>query len=96
MTVVPVQTVGDLFNASGYTVNLSICGCAIAGAQVPEKGQHVSLWLRVPKPYTPIMIELAVVKWSVPGMCGIEFIRHKAEGRIRLQLYLRIIDLSPS
>ena len=96
VTVVPVQTVGDLFNARGSTVNLSTSGCAIAGAQVPERGQHVSLWLQAPKPYTPIKIELAVVKWSVSGMYGIEFIRFNPAGRTRLLNYLHIIDLSPS
>jgi PilZ domain len=96
VTVVPVQTVGDLFHANGNTVNLSTSGCAIVGAQVPEKGQHVFLWLQAPKPCTPIKIQLAVVKWSVPGMCGIEFIRLSAAGRTSLQHYLHIIDLSPS
>lgn len=96
VTEVPVQTVGDLFNASGYTVNLSTSGCSIAGAQVPEKGQHVYLWLKPPKPYTPIMIELAVVRWSVSGLYGVEFIRLPAAGQTRLQLYLRITDLGPS
>jgi hypothetical protein len=96
VTAVPVQIVGDLFHADGYTVNLSTSGCAIAGAQVPEKGQHVFLWLQPPKPYTSIKIQLAVVKWTVSEMCGIEFIRLSAAGRISLQHYLHIIDLSPS
>ena len=96
VTVVPVQIVGDLFHANGNTVNLSTSGCAIAGANVPEKGQHVSLWLQAPKPCTPIKIQLAVVKWSVPEMCGVEFIRLSGAGRTSLQHYLHMVDLSPS
>jgi hypothetical protein len=96
VSVVPVQTVGDLFHANGNTVNLITSGCAIAGAQVPEKGQHVFLWLQPPKPYTSIKIQLAVVRWTVPEMCGVEFIRLSVAGRTSLQHYLHIIDLSPS
>ena len=96
VTAVPVQIIGDLFHANGYTVNLSTSGCAIAGAQVPEKGQHVFLWLQPPKPYTSIKIQLAVVRWTVSEMCGVEFIRFNAAGLTSLQHYLHINDLSPS
>ena len=96
VTIVPVQIVGDLFHANGCTVNLSAGGCAIAGAQVPEKGQHVHLWLQPPKPHTPIKIQLAVVRWAVPEMCGVEFIRLSVAGRTSLQHYLHMVDLSPS
>ena len=96
VTAVPVQIVGDLFHANGYTVNLSTSGCAIAGAEVPKKGEHVFLWLQPPKPYTSIKIQLAVVRWTVSEMCGVEFIRLSAAGRTCLQHYLHIIDLSPS
>ena len=96
VTVVPVQIVGDLFDANGHTVNLSTSGCAIAGTQVPEKGQHVFLWLQPPKPYGSIKIQLAVVRWTVPELCGVEFIRVSAAGQTSLQHYLHIIDLSPS
>lgn len=34
---------GDLFHAQGHTINLSAGGCVIAGAYVPEKGQHLHL-----------------------------------------------------
>lgn len=95
-TVVPVQAVGDLFHANGYTVNLSASGCAIAGSQVPKKGQHVSLWLQAPKPHTPIKIQLAVVRWSVLEMYGVEFIHLSAAGQKSLQSYLHRIDLGPS
>ena len=91
-----MQIVGDLFHANGNTVNLSTSGCAIAGANVSEKGQHVSLWLQAPKPCTPIKIQLAVVKWSVPEMCGVEFIRLSAGDQKSLQHYLYMVDLSPS
>jgi hypothetical protein len=87
VTVVPVQIVGDLFHTNGYTVTLNAGGCAIAGARVPEKGQHVSLWLQPPKPYMPVKIQLAVVRWTVQEMCGVEFIRLSAAGRTSLQHY---------
>lgn len=96
VTVVPVQIVSNLFHANGYTVNLSAGGCAIAGVQVPEKGQHVHLWLQVPKPHPPIKIQRAVVRWSVPEMCGVEFIRLSAGNQKSLQHYLHMIDLSAS
>lgn len=96
VTVVPVQTVGDLFHVNGYIINLSTGGCAITGAQVPEKGQHVHLWVQVPKPHPPVKIQLAVVRWSVPECCGVEFIRLSAEDQKNLQHYLYMIDLAPS
>ena len=98
VTVVPVQLFGDLFHAKGHTINLRANGCAIAGASesVPEKGQYLHLLLQVPKPHTPINIQLAVVTWRVPGLCGLEFIRLSAADQKSLQHYLYMIDLCPS
>ncbi len=94
--MVPTQIFGDLFHTKGHTINLSAGGCAFAGALVPEKGQHVHLQLQVPKPGTPINIQLAVVTWSILGLCGLEFIRLSAADQNNLQHYLYMIDLCPA
>jgi hypothetical protein len=96
VAVVPVQIFGDLFFTNGHTINLSAGGCAIAGMTVPEKGQYLHLRLQVPKPHTPINIQLTVVAWSVPGLCGLEFIRLSATDQKSLQHYLCMLDLWPS
>ena len=96
VSVVPVQIFGDLFHQKGHTINLSAGGCAIAGAHLPEKGQHMHLLLQVPKPHVPIKIQLAVVTWSALGLCGLEFIRIGASDQKGLQHYLHMIDLCPS
>lgn len=96
VTVVPVLISGELFDAKGYTINLSTGGCAIDGFPVPKKGQHLQLLLQVPKPDMPINIQLAVVTWSAPGKFGVEFIRVSALHQKGLKRYLYKIDLCPS
>lgn len=96
LIVVPVLIFGELFHAKGYTANLSTGGCVIAAAHAPEKGQHLHLLLQVPKPGTPINIQLAIVRWSTLGLFGVEFIRLSTTHQKGLQHYLYMIDLCPS
>lgn len=96
LTEAPVLIFGELTLMKGQIVNLSTGGCAIVAVQAPEKGQRLSLVLSVPGREISIDIQLAIVRWSTLGLCGVEFICVNTAHQENLQHYLSMIDRSPS
>ncbi len=61
----------------GTCCDLSTEGCAVASQVNVGKGDHVALQLYLPDhedPTTPLMIEVAAVRWTIKPKLGLEFI----------------------
>ncbi len=75
----------------GTAYDLSRGGCAIWSPVNVEKGDHVALQLSLPDeqhPTTPLKVEVAEVRWTIPQMFGLKFISLASEDQQRLHRYL--------
>lgn len=80
--------------AEGDIVNLSVPGCQLRTSLSLQEGRSVQL--RVHLSNQPAMrIDLGVVRWTVDGEAGIEFIRMSAEDQSRLRWYVGYADKRP-
>ena len=80
-------------NGTGY--DLSAGGCAVASQVNVGKGDHVALQLYLPDyqdPTTPLMVEVAVVRWVSQQKCGLEFISLASGDQQRLHQYVTTLQ----
>ena len=90
----PIAYTGD-HEGSGITKNLSIGGCLLQTMTPVEVEAHLTVQLSLPDEPTPVKIYVAVVRWSAPPMCGLDFLLIDEVGESRLSAYLKR-DVSPS
>lgn len=81
---VPVSFSGDR-EGNGVVSNLSMKGCKVESEATVEPGDHISLSLTLPGDESPLVIELATVRWAGERHFGLEFISMwpAAETRLR-------------
>lgn len=81
-----VLCVGEHTRSDGRVTNLSMGGCAVQSAATVPAGLPVKLRLSFPYKRGPLEVELAIVRWSRDGTCGLQFIivSTKAQERLRL------------
>lgn len=75
----------------GTGCDLSAGGCTVASQAEVEKGDHVALQLYLldhQEPTTPLMVEIAAVRWTSQQMCGLEFINIPSGDKKRLFQYV--------
>jgi len=75
----------------GICIDLSTYGCAAVSQAKVGKGDYVALQLYLPDhkdPTTPLMVELAAVRWTIHQKFGLEFIRLPSGGEQRLRQYV--------
>ncbi|TLY13469.1 MAG: PilZ domain-containing protein [Nitrospirae bacterium] len=81
---VPASFSGDT-EGNGVVSNLSMKGCKVDSEATVEPGDHVSLSLALPGEESPLVVELATVRWTEERSFGLEFISMwpAAETRLR-------------
>ena len=79
----------------GTCYGLSEYGCKVASQANIGKGDYVALQLYLPDdqdPITPLMVEVAVVRWTIQHKLGLEFIRLPREDQQRLHQYFKTLQ----
>ena len=66
---------GKKITGEGTVVDLSRSGCAVAGHVSLPLGTYVTLDIFLPDQDSPLVIDQAVVRWTVMRAFGLEFIR---------------------
>jgi hypothetical protein len=89
----PVSFIGDARGA-GTVRNLSSDGCKIESESQILTTQLLVLRILVPHEISPIVIDVAAVRWSKSPTFGVQFISMKEAEQQRLDRYLA--TLSPS
>ncbi len=82
--------IGD---GTGY--DLSAGGCTVASQANVGKGDHVTLQLYLPdyeNPGTPLMIEVATVRWTIQQKSRLEFISLPSGDQQRLRRYVKTLQ----
>lgn len=77
-------------------VNLSQEGCSIGSDEDVKQGSYVSLNISLPDEAPPLVIERAVVRWSMERAFGLEFIRMEPEQKERLGRLVKALEGKPN
>lgn len=81
----------------GTGCDLSAGGCTVASQTCVQTGDHVELHLYLldhQEPTTPLMVDIAAVRWTVREQCGLEFISLPSGDRKRLHQYVQTLQTS--
>lgn len=73
----------------GRLTNLSMGGCALESVEPIEPGTPLFLSVSLPDSDEPLEIELATVRWSQEGACGLKTIILGLDSRQRLERFLQ-------
>jgi len=97
----PISLLQDgVMIGAGTGCDLSTEGCAVASQANVKKGDHVALQLYLPDheyPTTPLMVEVAPVRWTIQQKFGLDFIMLPCGDRQRLHRYVKTLQTtSPS
>ena len=68
-------------------VNLSAGGCGIEGIKLVG-GKYLTLLVVFPEEQSPIIIDLAAVRWAAKGQAGFEFLWMRPTQQARMQQVL--------
>ena len=83
----------------GISYDLSAGGCAVESRANVGRGNYVALQLYLPDhhdPTTPLMVELAAVRWTIQEKFGLEFITMPSGDQKRLRRYVQTLEtISP-
>jgi len=86
----PVSFIGDVRGA-GTVRNLSTGGCKIE-SDIQTKDTHLLvLRLSLPQETSPVVIDVAAVRWSVSHLFGVQFLSVKTSEQQRLDRYLAML-----
>ncbi len=85
---------------AGTGYDLSAGGCTVESRATVRKGDHVALQLYLPDHHlpdhqdrtTPLMVEVAVVRWISQQKCGLEFISLASGDQQRLRQYIKTLQ----
>lgn len=84
----PISFEGDGSKGEGKVINISRGGCAVESAAPVRSGQYFSAVLQPPSQQVPLLVDLAVVRWSTGAAFGLEFIRMEDSAKTGLRRYL--------
>jgi CheY-like chemotaxis protein len=93
---VPISVLKDgvmIDNGTGY--DLSSGGCTLESQAPIRKGDYVALQLHLPdhqEPTTPVMVDVAVVRWASQQKFGLEFISLPTGDQQRLRQYVTTLQ----
>ncbi len=80
---------------TGY--DLSAEGCTVASQANVGTGDYVALQLYLPdhqEPTTPLMVEVAPVRWTIQQKFGLDFIMLPSRDHQRLRRYVKTLQTS--
>jgi hypothetical protein len=86
----PVSFIGDVRGA-GTVRNLSTGGCKIESDIHARDTQLLVLRLSLPQETSPVVIDVAAVRWSRDLLFGVQFLSVKAGEQQRLDRYLAML-----
>ncbi|MGQ0666479.1 MAG: response regulator [Nitrospiraceae bacterium] len=96
----PVSFLQDgIMIGDGTACDLSAGGCTVASQVNVRPGDHVELQLYLldyQEPTTPLMVEIAMVRWAIQQQCGLEFISLPSEDKTRLFQYVKTLQTTSS
>ncbi len=86
---------GGALIGDGTGFDLSAWGCTVTSQATVETGDYVALQLYLSDhqdPPTPLMVEVAVVRWTIQQKLGLEFIGLPSGGQQRLRRYITLLQ----
>ncbi len=86
---------GGALIGDGTGFDLSAWGCTVTSQATVETGDYVALQLYLPDqqdPTTPLMVELAKVRWTTQQKFGLEFISLPSGDQQRLRRYVKTLQ----
>ncbi len=81
----PISFSSDEVAGGGFLSSLSREGCTVVSDENVQPGTYLVLRLHLPEEYSPLKVDLAVVRWATGLEFGAEFMRLRTEERERLQ-----------
>lgn len=92
----PVSFVRDgVMIGDGTCCDLSVGGCTVASHANVRTGEQMELQLHLldrQEPTTPLMVDIAEVRWTIQQQCGLEFISLPSGDRSRLHQYVETLQ----
>ncbi len=91
--IVLLQDGVEIGDGTGF--DLSTWGCKVESQAHVRKGDQVALQLYLPDqqdPTTPLMVEVAVVRWTIQQKLGLEFISLASGDQQRLRRYVTTLQ----
>jgi len=92
----PVSFIRDgVMIGDGTACDLSAGGCTVASQANVRTGEQMELQLYLldhQEPTTPLMVEIAEVRWTIQKQCGLEFLSLPSPDRRRLLQYVRTLE----
>jgi len=82
------------FEGQGVVSNLSLGGCHVQSSCLVRPDTYLTLALTLPDLVQPLKINVAVVRWTRPGVFGLEFRYVEQPVQERLARYLSKLSLS--
>ncbi len=70
----PVLFLGTRTVNVGTVTDLSLRGCTIKSTTLLRQGDYVELRICLPVDKTPLVVNVAAVRWALGGTCGVEFV----------------------
>lgn len=83
----PATLAGD-YAGLGIVYNLGAGGCNVVSDLAVKKGSLLSIQLKVSPQATAIVIQSAVVRWTMEMEIGLEFLEVQQTERARLEQFL--------
>ncbi len=88
----PVEFSNDAVAGTGRVVNLAVSGCEIASDTVPPVETSLTLQLQVPRQPDPLIVALAVVRWTRGTHFGTEFVRFEGAAGDQLRRLVALLE----
>ena len=88
---VPLTFFGDQINGKGAISNLSAGGCAVKGDVKVQIGAFLELNVDLPAPHQQLIVEVAVVRWSIGTKFGLDFLQLDSEQEKRLRRFIKTL-----
>jgi len=93
---IPISLLKDgVIVGEGIVYDLSTGGCAVESQVNVLIGDNLALQLYLPDrqaPTTPLMVEVAAVRWTIQQKFGLEFIRMPVMDQKRLRRYVKTLQ----
>ncbi len=84
----PIKMTGSQTRGRGSAFNLSVWGCAVQSPRPVQKGERLTLQVRLPGEAAPLQVDFARVRWARESRFGVEFLNMPTQARARLRQLL--------
>jgi PilZ domain len=88
---IPASFFGDEINGKGAITNLSEGGCAVKGNANTKIGAFLELNVDLPAPHQKLIVDVAVVRWSIGTKFGLDFLQLDPEQEKRLRRFIKTL-----